>query len=208
MKMTQKILLISLVIPWASAACMDTASQEDLDWVRSYENEFFRECSLVIKGKCRQLNGVNLAEKFLQGIFLDHAILINANLEKADFTRASLIKANLAGANARGASFRSTFLAEANLEGGDFTDADFTRASMSEIRLERAHLENSNLSGANLREANLREAHFNGDVLFDYAYVNGADFENAHGLTNVQKEYLLKNGALNVPADGSEEDSA
>ena len=43
-------------------------------------------------------------------------------------------------------------------------------------------------------------AHFNGCNL-EGAIVNGADFTRAKGLSNEQKDYLRKNGAINVPID-------
>jgi uncharacterized protein YjbI with pentapeptide repeats len=140
----------------------------------------------------------------LSGADLREADLRGANLGKADVREADLREADLGGADLSGADLsearlRQAHLTEADLEradlrkadlsGADLKEADLGGADLSEVDLSEANLSNANLRGANLRRANLRRAYVRAAdfshadlvaTVFDYTYVDGANFDQAH----------------------------
>ena len=99
-----------------------------------------------IKGKCADLNLVNLRDFDLSDVNLTYANLIGANLSDADLSYTNLTGANLTYAN----------LSDANLTYANLSDANLIYAN-----LKGAYLTGANLTGANLTGANLINIEYN-----------------------------------------------
>lgn len=93
------------------------------------------------------LEGADLYQANLQGVYLLWANLCKANLNEANLQGTYLSWANLAGAS----------LVKANLQAANLQGANFEKAN-----LQRANLKKANLQGANLLWANLSYAHLEG----------------------------------------------
>lgn len=127
-----------------------------------------------------------------------------------NFEESILLNVNFTNANQKytsynGATIINSILENANLEGVEFIGTKFLKSSLKKIRLK-----NTNLSFVIFEKVNLEEADFTNalmlGVTFKNVEVKNANFKNARCLTNDQKEFLRKNGAMNVPADLSDEE--
>ncbi|MDF5707293.1 MAG: pentapeptide repeat-containing protein [Nostoc sp. S4] len=74
---------------------------------------------------------------------------------------------------------------------------DFKLASLFNANLEEAVLNGANLSNSDLRHTNFINTQLEG-VDFSGSRVKGALFIDTVGLTLQQKQWLSKNGALNI----------
>ncbi len=88
---------------------------------------------------------------------------------------------------------RKANLAGASCKYGNLSEATLFHAKMSKIDLHNSILVKTKLNYARLENSNLY------GVDFSKSFVKGAIFTDANGLTNEQKKWLKKNGALNVP---------
>ncbi len=93
---------------------------------------------------------------------------------------------------------------------GDLECADLNNKRLSDIEFHRSNLTDANLQYAKLHSCDFKKTNLTGTD-FSYAYfspftyireasiVEGANFYNATGLSNSDKEFLRENGAINVP---------
>jgi len=86
----------------------------------------------------------------------------------------------------------------ATLKSLNLQDADLQAFDLRRIDLSFSNFKNSNLSNADLSEANLSGALMKG-VKLEETKVLRTNFAHVIGLTNEQKQYLIANGAINVP---------
>lgn len=93
---------------------------------------------------------------------------------------------------------------------GDLEGADLSNKLLSRIEFHRSNLTDANLQNAKLyacdfKKTNLTRADFSYADFSFFIYltkasiVEGANFYNATGLSNSDKEFLRENGAINVP---------
>jgi uncharacterized protein YjbI with pentapeptide repeats/endonuclease YncB( thermonuclease family) len=147
-----------------------------------------REALQAMLGFERDMPGVYLRDKQMEGFDLSGRNLEGADLSDSQLDNATLVEANLSGADLSGAD-----LSEANLEAADLSNADLTgadlggaiarRTDLHQARLLEADLSEAELSNADLRgvclaqgslvEASLPGAHLNGAAL------TGTDVEGA-----------------------------
>lgn len=147
-----------------------------------------REALQAMLGFERDMPGVYLREKQMEGFDLSGRNLEGADLSDSQLDNASLVEANLSGADLSGAdlseaNLEAADLSNADLSGADLGDAVANRADFHESRMFEADLSGAELSSANLRraciaegslvEASLPEAHL------ERAALNGADLEAA-----------------------------
>jgi uncharacterized protein YjbI with pentapeptide repeats len=134
------------------------------------------------------LQGADLSNANLLGVYLLWANLKQANLRGANLMGTYLSWANLAGANLQGADIRGANLQGANLE----------KANLQQANLKKANLQGANLLWANLQGANLVDTNLEGTML-SWVNVRGAqyckttqfpkDFNPAqHGMVLVEPE--------------------
>lgn len=105
------------------------------------------------------------------------------SLAEIDLSYTVLIRINLAGVDLTNADLRDTRIA-----GVDFRNADLKGALLDDAGLGETNFEGADFEGASLVGA------FN----YDQAKFKGANFSSAK-IDNALKDYLRKNGALNVP---------
>lgn len=102
-------------------------------------------------------------------------------------------------------------LTKVNLTGSNLTASYFFRSNLEEACLQKVHAKYAKFSKAYLKNADLSYGKFCYGHFFDVnlegAIVTGANFSDAIGLTNKQKQYLRENGAIDVPQDLTEEES-
>ena len=97
----------------------------------------------------------------------------------------------------RTTSFTAAELLEISFRYAELTKIDFTDSNLLSANLEGAKLIDIKLTNVNLQDANLEQTTWQ-NVVFDRCKVDGAVFSDAKGLTDEQKQWLRKNGALNV----------
>ncbi|MEM0980098.1 MAG: pentapeptide repeat-containing protein [Cyanobacteria bacterium P01_H01_bin.58] len=117
---------------------------------------------------------------------------MGANLSEA---HASSVKFQEADRTA--AVLRASQLEWANFWNAILMNADLRSAALYGANLEFANLSNANLQDVDLRDANLENAQLDG-VRLEGCQVRGALFTDATGLSGEQKQWLKRNGALNV----------
>ena len=88
-------------------------------------------------------------------------------------------------------------LLETNFAQAKLTNINFTDSTLLSANLEGAYLSNIDFTNSNLQDSNLENTTWH-NVNFSNCHVNGAVFSDAQGLTDEQKQWLKKNGALNV----------
>ncbi|KKP23855.1 MAG: Pentapeptide repeat protein [candidate division TM6 bacterium GW2011_GWF2_28_16] len=162
-------------------------------YFKSYSNQVLRDCDL---------SGYNF---------------IGEDLVCTSFNRSILKQAKFFKANANNATFIDAHLESANLTGGFFRRAYFTGAYLNNVvayvlvekkgkifeycaNFIKADFTGADLTGAVFKKAYLSRANFDGAIVKDL------DLEGAVGLTNEQKQYMRDNGAINVPADLTEQE--
>ena len=174
------------------------------------------------RGKCANLEGLDLKESELYKVELKKARLSKVNLKSAYLVDANFEATDLEGANLQGANLAGTNLSSANLkyaelEMADFSDANLQNANLREADLDEAIFVNANLQGANLEEANLFSASMENANLIganlknaileganlegaslDGANISGADFTNAVIRDTDKEELIQRNGKGSV----------
>ena len=85
----------------------------------------------------------------------------------------------------------------------DLSFTDLSYAKLNKRDFSNANFWFANLVGTNLTKANLSYA-FLKSCWLDGAIVKNANFLQAKGLSNKQKQYLREHGAINVPQDEEE----
>jgi DNA-binding NtrC family response regulator len=149
--------------------------------------------SFGAEGKRAELQGLDLSNHNLAGIYLSGAdlrdckfkgtnlsgcLMILADLNGADLSgddlrNAELMGANLADANLRSARLTSAKLDPIEIKSGDRATGQARHASLALARLERASLTDASLKFANLSDANLHSA------TLDRTNMRGADLSGA-----------------------------
>ncbi|BAZ28596.1 pentapeptide repeat-containing protein [Cylindrospermum sp. NIES-4074] len=122
--------------------------------------------------------------KFLAGINLSAASLLQVMLTGANLQGTNLSDAELIGAN----------LADANLKRANLTDANLTSANLTGANLTGANLTGANLTGANLTGANLMGVNLNSVNLTNACLFHAI-------LADADKEFAALNGALFTQED-------
>lgn len=127
------------------------------------------------------------------------------NFEESILLNVNFTNANQKYTNYNGATIINSILENTNLEGVEFIAAKFLKSNLKKVRLKNTNLsfvvfENVNLDGADFTHALML------DVTFKNVEVKNANLKNARCLTNDQKEFLRKNGAINVPSNLSDEE--
>lgn len=101
-------------------------------------------------------------------------------------------------------------LSDYNLTKAYFSYTYFCGSLFQRTICERATFACCDFYGADFESANLTNTSFWGSILLyvnlKNTVVSGANFKDVVGLTNKQKEYLRKNGAINVPENLSPEE--
>lgn len=110
-----------------------------------------------------------LKDKFMDGVYLQKANLINANLQKANLWSARLQEANLLEVN-----LQEAILCNANLQ-----KSNLSKANLQEANLGIANLQEANLLGANLKKAHLDQTNLQKAILTQ-SNLQGADITQAN----------------------------
>lgn len=95
----------------------------------------------------------------------------------------------------RGVDLAGVEMREANLSLSDLTGANLSGADLSGSDLEGAVFSGANLEGADLRGTALSATRFDG------AKVAGARFDESWGLVETERDYLIAQGVLALPAN-------
>ncbi len=174
-------------------------------------NKDFTDAKLVqvsIAGS--NLNGASLVRADLTASMLDQSTFIAAKLYQADLTSASARYTNFTNAKMQHAKLVGTDLTGANfayatLQHCKFRDARLHRVVLQGANLSSAEFRNADLSGANLQGANLYGADLSHalmrrvsclNVSFESCAVEGTRFDASTGITQEQKRYLQRQGAV------------
>ena len=137
--------------------------------------------------------------------YVSHKNFSGLRLRKIDCSNSSLISC----------SFRYTKCIEVDfsnsvLDYSDFFKSTCYKAKFNNTDMLYAWLWSGDYRGADFTNSNLKSSiMFNCKIGFegeDRTIVDGTNFEGGWGLTNIQKQYLRKNGAVNVPYDCDEEE--
>jgi len=168
------------------------------DTEKDPENQRFNLSNTDLRGadlREANLQGANFYQANLQGTILIEAQLQGADLGKVNLQQANLIEANLQGTILTEAQLQEAFLNRTNLQQADLMGANLQGAQLSSAKLQRAVLKSANLQSTRLCDAQLQGADiwrsdFSGASLMDAnlegAYIELADFRNAHQLTQGQ----------------------
>jgi uncharacterized protein YjbI with pentapeptide repeats len=116
------------------------------------------------------LEGADLREAHLEGVYLIGTHLERADLREAHLEQATLNQAHLEGAYLIEAHLEKATLSEAHLEGADLRGAHLEGAYLIGTHLERAVLFEAHLEGADLRGAHLEGAYLIGTHLEGRTY--------------------------------------
>lgn len=128
------------------------------------------------------LNGIDLADRDLSGIYLPGRAVVAARLSRVVLDDAKLYFCDLRHAAMVGASLRGADLSGSTLAFADLSGADLRSAVLYDVDLSDARLDDANLSGAVLVDARLqrtsfRNAHLTGTAISG-SYLEGADFRS------------------------------
>lgn len=172
------------------------------------------------------LIGADLRGARLQGADFGNADLSDAVLDGADATRARLRKlhaTSMVEAQLSYAQLKDADMDLANLQGARINNANLSGASLNSAVLREAILSNTLLLRANLENADLSDADLERTMLFESwedqpgpsaaqheptsgfpfsgegAFVLGAKLTNARNVSDPQRRYLCRWGALGVP---------
>lgn len=143
--------------------------------------------------------GIDLDGDDLCGAELAGATLIGAVLPEvngADLRRAELERSEIR--RAQGTVFDGAELTEADLRWGRLEGASFVGANLACCDLNEAGLRRARFDGADLTDADFRDSELWGSTVHLAAFLDGADFTGAVGLTVEQLAVLAARGALGV----------
>jgi hypothetical protein len=147
--------------------------------------------------KC--LNGADLKESDLQGARLSQW-MPNANLFKANLRGASLRYSDLSGGFLRITNLRGADLRDANLSSADLIGADLSAANLAGADVARANFFVKDPKAATPHDPadfiDFRTGKNSGTV------VNGVDFSDVKNISEEQRLYLCRNGAIGLECAG------
>lgn len=146
-----------------------------------YDN-FFRSSFFIEDFSGSYFNDINFSESKAR-----YSDFFYARCRKTNFYKTNLSNSEFRFSDCRGAIFRESILVKVWLWNGDYRGADFTNANLKDSIV------------------------FDWKIGFDgeeKTIVEGTNFEGVWGLTNIQKQYLRENGAINVPEDCDEKEES
>lgn len=177
-------------------AALTVIGRRDTD--KDLENQTLNLSNTDLRGaELREANlqMVNFYQANLQRTILTKAQLQGADLGKANLQQANIIEANIQGAilteaQLQGAFFNRTNLQQSDLMAANLEGAQLSSANLQKALLKLANLQSTRLCHAQLQGADIRRSDFSGASLLDAnmegAYIELADFRNAHHLTQEQ----------------------
>ncbi|MDJ0662403.1 MAG: pentapeptide repeat-containing protein [Crocosphaera sp.] len=146
------------------------------------------------------LQGANLIDANLNGVNLNKSNLNETYLIQVSLVGVDLIEANLMGSDLTKSVLIGTNLSRANLSGVNLSKANLSGCDLSYTNLSWANLNHANLSNCNFNQAILQRSHLNKanltNVNFNDADVMNAKFGDNQGISDEQKNNLIKRGAL------------
>jgi uncharacterized protein YjbI with pentapeptide repeats len=146
-----------------------------------------QNCSYV--GDFANLQGCNLSNAGLSGVFLDFADMAGTNLTNANLNGSNLAEANLQGAvltgvNLSAAFFNATNLSNDTLTGLDLVGADFDNTDLAGLNMAGSDMNNAIVLSGDLDGTNLENINLVDGSIDDSSMVN-ADLSHAN-LANAQ----------------------
>jgi len=168
-----------------------------IDYLSNKDSQHFFNFLIVNRIIYQNFYQVNLAEKDLQGLFLNKCECTYGKFQRADLRNASLENSNFTycsfqGADFRGASLRDSDFTDADFENCNFTGADLSGANFTGAKMKRSNLTNSIMVGSYLTHTDLSSCNFENAnlmyVYFHYTKIYGSKFRNAN--VDISKEMI------------------